>query len=88
METEGRVTCDHCQCVPELEARIEVLLDQLHDAVCQVREANRALQAYQQHPSTGHSDEELAATFIADWFINPDDCNPRGMKRPKRTVVR
>jgi hypothetical protein len=47
------MTCDHCPCVPDLEARIEALLDELHDvkvAAVRERSVERALRAG--HPST------------------------------------
>jgi hypothetical protein len=72
------MTCEHCQCVSPLEAENEALRDELHDVRVELADARSTLQAYR-HPSTAR--RITLAPLV-------DACDPRGMKRPKLTVVR
>lgn len=66
--------CDHCPCVPELEARVEALLDELHDTQTKLNDVVRQRGTEQaiarRHPSTG-----------------PDWCPPNGMRRPDLRLI-
>jgi hypothetical protein len=82
------MTCDRCS---EFEAENDSLRDELHDVRVELADARSTLQAYQQHPSQRRVPipADYAPGVIPGTLeLLVDACDPRGMKRPKLTVVR